>query len=86
MEYYNIGIATGASNLVVIDLDEDNAKGKHGIQTLVEWKNNMEFYPTLFVVVHREAESIYISKSRNISSVKQIYILQLIFAQKVVMS
>lgn len=36
---YNIGISTGASGLVVIDLDEDNEKDKHGIQTLTEWEN-----------------------------------------------
>lgn len=35
---YNIGISTGPSHLVVIDLDEDAVKGKHGIQTLQEWE------------------------------------------------
>lgn len=35
---YNIGIATGASGLIVIDLDEDEAKGSHGIQTLQAWE------------------------------------------------
>ncbi len=37
---YNIGIATGkiSGGLVVIDLDEDDEKGKHGYETLKDWQ------------------------------------------------
>ncbi|MGP1348465.1 MAG: bifunctional DNA primase/polymerase [Stomatobaculum sp.] len=50
---YNIGIATGGAskNLLVVDLDEDEAKGCHGIEICKEWFRQRGIDPPMTAVV-----------------------------------
>lgn len=71
---YNIGIATGASDLVIIDLDEDNAKGKHGIQTLAEWENSHGALPdTVCCHTPRGGKHLYFKTQEHIKCKTNIY-------------
>lgn len=47
---YNIGIATGAQSggLVVVDLDEDETKNKHGIEVFNRWAQDKHIANTIF--------------------------------------
>ena len=71
---YNIGIATGVSNLVVIDLDEDSTKGKHGIQTLANWEEQHGALPaTVCCHTPRGGKHLYFKTQENIKCKTNIY-------------
>ena len=59
---YNIGIATGeaSNNLVVIDLDEDNEKGCHGIALCKDWFRQRSVEPPKTAMVRTGRGGIHL--------------------------
>lgn len=71
---YNIGISAGHSGLVIIDLDEDNTKGKHGIQTLQQWEQMWGSLPvTVRCKTPRGGQHLYYRTEEDIKCSTELY-------------
>lgn len=72
----NIGLATGynTSGLLVIDLDEDDEKNKHGLAVLQEWENrNGELPETCRVITGRGGYHYFYRFDKSCKSVIGLY-------------
>ena len=71
---YNVGISTGASGLLVVDLDEDSAKDKHGIDTLAQWEDAHGKLPfTVGCATPRGGRHLYFATDEAYKSSTDIY-------------
>lgn len=65
-----VAIATGPrSGLLVVDIDEDEEKGKHGLETLEDWELlHDSLPPTLTAVTGRGGRHLYYSYDGDVAS------------------